>query len=109
MNSCCACVASHAAGAVKYLIEDDINGIIYENNNFEDFYKKVKALLLDKNKAMKLGKNAYETICSTWNADVAAKRLINLISLLEKGDDTKYINGPCSRAELVNNNWYKSV
>lgn len=108
MNSCCACVVSHAAGSVGYLLKNNVNGAIYNNGDFEDFYNKVKMLLFDKDKAERFGKCAYKNIVSTWNADTAAQRLIDLAETLKCGKEIKYDEGPCSRAEIIKNNWYKS-
>ncbi len=95
MNSACTVVANKKIGSVPYLIKDEENGLIYKTK--KELYEKVKSILIDKELKKALGTNAYETMNSTWNAEVAAERLITLIEKIENGEDTPYLEGPCSR------------
>lgn len=106
MNSGCAVVASHEIGAAPYLIKDGVNGFLYQDGNFEDVYGKVKRLLDYPSLQLQYGKNAVSTIVNTWNAQIAANNLIQLIDDLRQGIRT-ITNGPCSQAEILKNNWYK--
>lgn len=103
MNSCCACVASHAAGSTGYLLRNNENGLIYESENFNDFFDKVKLLMDNEEIRNKLSINAYNTIKDMWNADVAAERFMILAEKLDKGEDTPFVDGPCSKAEIIKN------
>ncbi|MBQ0036626.1 MAG: glycosyltransferase, partial [Firmicutes bacterium] len=98
MNSGCACVASHAIGSACFLIKRNQNGLIYKDGDFEDLYKQVESIIDDKDKQKELGINAYKTIAETWNAKVAAERFLVLANELEKGNDTPFSEGPCSKA-----------
>ena len=99
MNSACAVVASDAIGAVPYLLQNGENGFIYPDGNFDELYANVKQLLDSPSTAALLGKKAYETIITEWNAEVAAERLLNLISDLQKSTgSSRYLEGPCSKA-----------
>lgn len=108
MNSGCAVVASHAIGAVPYLMRNRENGLIYHSGNVDELYKKVKYLLDNPGEQERLGKAAYETIVGEWNAEVAAERLINLSEHLLAGEKYPdlYRTGPCSRAEIVKDDWF---
>lgn len=108
MNSGCAVVASHAIGSVPFLIENKKNGLIYQNGNQEELQKKVMWLLDHPDECRRIGKNAYLTIRNLWNAEVAASRFVKLSEMLLKGEDTEYLfsDGPCSRAEIIKNDWY---
>ena len=108
MNSGCAVVASHAIGAVPFLIQNGKNGLIYENGNQQHMEKQVCSLLDNMEYRVKLGLNAYHTIRSQWNADVAAERLICLCSNLCLGKKANglYSNGPCSEEERIENDWF---
>lgn len=109
MNSGCAVVASHAIGSVPFLVENNINGLIYENGNENDLLKKVEYLIDNPQERKMIGKAAYETMKETWNAEVAASRLIELATdLLKKGKSTRYESGPCSKAEILKNGWFKA-
>ena len=107
MNSGCAVVASHAIGSVPFLIRHGKNGLIYKNGNTEDLYKKTKRLVDSVELRRSMGEKAYHTIADLWNAEVAAKRLLQLIEELQKhGQCDLFEDGPCSRAEIMRNNWF---
>ena len=100
MNSACGVIASNAIGSVPYLIKHGENGLMYQDGDFDDLYHKVKELLDNSEKTAGLGRRAYETMSNTWNAKVAAERLLKLAEALlteEKYADL-YAEGPCSRA-----------
>lgn len=108
MNSGCAVVANHAIGAAPYLLQDGINGLLYQNGNMDDLYSKVRSLLDAPESAAALGKKAYETLTNTWNAETAAQRLIDLAQRILSGEKNPalYEDGPCSKAEVLDNDWY---
>lgn len=108
MSSACAVVASSAVGSVPFLIDDRKNGIIYEDGNFDDFYRKVRVLCLDKDFCRKLGDTAYSSIMNEWNAEEAAQRLIALINdIKERKTSNRYADGPCSKAMILKDGWYR--
>lgn len=108
MNSGCAVVASHAAGAVPYLIQDGVNGAIYQSGKIDSLYQRVKYLMEHKECCEQMGRKAYVTIQKEWNAKVAAERLLLLIEDLEQqGNSERFQSGPCSRADIIKNSWYK--
>lgn len=109
MNSGCAVVANHAIGAVPFLMKDSKNGLIYQNGNIEMFYEKVKYLFDHPEKQKELGQKAYETIINTWNAETAAERYVALCKKILDGDNSPdlYKDGPCSKAEVLKNNWFQ--
>lgn len=108
MNSGCAVVASHAIGSVPFLIQDGENGLIYENGNQKQLEERVECLLKDSEYRKKLGIKAYESIVNVWSADIAAKRFVLLSHSLLEGEsvDNLFAKGPCSRAEILKNDWY---
>lgn len=98
MNCGCVVIASKKMGAATYLIEDTKNGILF-NGGQKDLYKKVRSILLDLEKQQLLGRNAYETIINTWNAENAAERFIQFSSqLLQKHVCEFNSEGPLSEA-----------
>ena len=101
MNSACAVVASRAIGSVPFLVEDGVNGDIYEDGNTDDLYRKVKALLDDPARRVQKSKNAYATITEEWNAEVAAERLQKVAQALRQNGvfAENHHNGPCSHAD----------
>lgn len=109
MNSGCAVVASHAVGSVPFLIQDGENGLIYQNGCQEHLEQQVKKLLNDTSYRKRLGERAYETIAGLWSAEVAAQRFIALAERIQSGSKpfTLYDSGPCSRAEILRNDWFQ--
>lgn len=108
MNSGCAVVASHAIGAVPFLIKEGINGLVYENENQRHLEMQVCRLLDDDVYRRKIGENAYYTISEKWNAQIAADRFIELVKTLLQGKEANglFDDGPCSEAENLSNGWY---
>ena len=108
MNSGCAVVSSHAAGATPFLVSDEKNGFIYESRNITDLYEKIKYLLENSEETKKIGKEAYKTITELWSPKVAANRFLELSnSILNTGNCLLFSNGPCSPSKPLKNNWYK--
>jgi len=101
MNAACAVVASHAIGSVGFLMQDGENGIIYKDGKQKQLNAAVKKLLDDPILREKLGKNAYQTLADTWNADVAAQRLLDLHKALSSNEYTPFKDGPCSEAKRI--------
>ena len=97
MNSGCAVVANNEIGSVPYLIENGKNGLVYQNNNFNNLYGCLKILLDDEKFREKLGINAYQTIQETWNAKNAVHQLFKLVDIINRDknfDDICW--GPCA-------------
>ena len=108
MNSGCAVVASHAIGSVPFLIRDGENGLIYRNGDDDGLYKRVTRLIDDPALRDRLGRNAYRTLADTWNAETAAERFLQLSQALLDGKSPELFDeGPCSRAAVLRNGWYK--
>lgn len=99
MASGCAVVASDAAGATPYLIQDGKNGIVYRSGDFDMLCDKIQYLLSEPKEQTLLGNMAYRTIMDTWNSKVASERLLQLIDQLlrKEGCTNLFGEGPCSR------------
>ena len=92
MDSGCACIASKEAGGSNFLINDGENGLLFSCFSQDELNAKLLNLINNKELREKLQKNAYLTIKNRWNADVAAKRLI------EFHNGHSYEEGICSKA-----------
>lgn len=110
MNSGCAVVASHAIGAVPFMIKNSENGMVYKNGNLEELYSKVKFLIDNPQERNRLAKAAYYTVLNEWNGEVAAKRLYELSKniLIKKDATSIYNDGPCSNAKSHVNSYLKN-
>lgn len=108
MNSGCAVVASHAMGAAPYLIDHGTNGLLYESGNVDGLYRKVQYLLTHPEIRESMGLAAYHTITQVWNAQVATERFLALSEALNQGKPGDlYPSGPCSKAPILKNNWFR--
>lgn len=109
MNSGCAVAASDAVGSVPYLVKDGKNGLVYHSGDVNELYEKVKWLLEHPEQQRLLGEAAYRTIADLWNAEVAAKRFMQLSQAILDGDPSPSLfeEGPCSRAEIIREDWYQ--
>ena len=101
MNSACAVVASHAVGAVPFLIQHRQNGMVYKNGDLADFYKQVIYLIEHPQVRKNMGQAAYHTILNSWNAPMAAQRLIELIKAVQRAEPVPFKEGPCSPAKMI--------
>ena len=108
MNSGCAVVASHAIGSVPYMMENGENGYIYQSDNIDDIYNKVKFLLDNPEEQKRIGENAYKTITQMWNAETAVERFLSLCEEMSlKGKCDLFEKGPCSKADILENDWFE--
>ena len=74
----------------------------------ETLYASIKRLLEEPERQRRLGDAAYHTIADLWNAEVAAKRLLQLSQAIMNGDafPDLFERGPCSRAEILHEDWF---
>lgn len=97
MNAGCVTFASDRVGAAPYLIENGKNGYTFKTKSVDDLYKKVISVINDKTLSRTVGTNAYNTITTLWNSDVAAERLFSFA--MDKGHKIpEYEDGPLSKA-----------
>lgn len=107
MNSGCAVVASHAAGATPYLVKDGENGLIYPCGNRGTLAVKIRRLLDYPACRLQMGLRAYETIRDQWTPEQAATKLVRLCECLYNGTPPVETDGPCSTAPIIKNSWYQ--
>lgn len=101
MNSGCAEVASGQAGAVPWLIEHKVNGLIFHNGKYDQMMDAVKFLLDHPEERKRMGRNAYQTIVNTWNAENAAAALLRFVGNLRDGRVIPAETGPLSIAPVI--------
>lgn len=101
MNSGCACVANCAIGAAPYLIKHGENGFLYPNRQTDTMIGLVKKLMEDKALRENLGRNAYNTIATTWNAKGAANHLYSFMEGLLEGKEIVPEDGPVAKAKVI--------
>lgn len=109
MNSGCALVASHVIGSLPFLITPGENGLVYPCGDVPALYRHIRRLLEDPQQARTLGLAACRTVAEDWNAETAARRLMELSRRLLAGETypTPYASGPCSPSVYFREDWYQ--
>lgn len=67
---------------IPYVIKDNENGLLFENENFEDLKEKMKQLLLNPEKCQKLGIEGYKMIEKSLNNKVMGEEISKLYNLI---------------------------
>ncbi|MBQ7593836.1 MAG: glycosyltransferase family 4 protein [Synergistaceae bacterium] len=98
MNSGCVVIAGEKIGAAPFLLKHGYNGLIFRDKNAEDLTRQVVHTLRNPERISEIGRNAYETLCDEWNAEIAAERFVKLAESLNAKNEpvTLWENGPCS-------------
>lgn len=101
MNGACAVVASGVAGSTPYLVRHGQNGLVCDDLSALTIAHQAAQLLDDKALRDRLSIEAYRTIASVWNAQVAGRRLMELSAAIMNGEVAPdlFEDGPCSKAE----------
>lgn len=94
----CALIASDAIGSSPYLVEEGMNGYMFESGNPESLAEKVEKLIRNRQELSAMKRNAHEIMKAYWTPKQAAKNLLQLINDIQKGRDTSIEKGPCSKA-----------
>ncbi len=98
MNSGCAVLASREAGASPYLVHDGVSGVLMPCCKPDFWAEKAAEILTDDALRIDLGREACRTITESWNADIAAERLLDLADSLAAGRASPFAEGICSPA-----------
>ncbi|MBP5661516.1 MAG: glycosyltransferase [Lachnospiraceae bacterium] len=97
MNSGCVTIGTYEMGAAPYLIKSGENGFLYHAKDMNALAGIIEQVAGDRDRRLRMGGKAYETVQGLWNPQTAAKRLYEFIND-EKHDMNRYQEGPLSRA-----------
>lgn len=109
MSNGCVLVASDGIGSSSYLINDGQTGLLFtspkQSSSFnrpdiaalDSLCDKVEYLLANPRKWQDIQSRSTALMQELWNPHIAAERLLILINCLEKGKDTPFVEGPCSK------------
>ena len=107
MSNGCVLVGSSAIGSIPFLVEDGVNGSIFQSKNVCSLTEKVEWLLQHPKERLSMAVKGYTTMNEHWSPKRAAERFLRLVSCLSEGKETPFESGPCSMALPLKNNWYK--
>ena len=102
MNAGCCVLAGSGAGSVPYLIEQGRNGLIFRNEDAEDFVARGLWAAKHPERIKVMGEAARQTILTVWNAETAAARLHEFMECILEG--RHYVpapDGPLSPAPVM--------
>jgi len=85
MNSGCCVIASSAIGAVPFMLEHCVNGLVYKSRRVKELSFFVKKAVESRKLREKLGRNAYASVHDIWNADNAAACFVKELKRLTTG------------------------
>lgn len=97
MSCGCAVVAANSIGSVPYMIQDQINGLVFKSNSLSTLLKQTIVLIEDEFFRNKISRNAYYTLLKIWNPNIAATRFIKLSNSILDKKVISFDDGPCSR------------
>lgn len=107
MSNGCVLVGSSVIGSIPFLVEDGVNGCIFQSEDVGSLTAKVEWLLQHPKERQCMAAKGYATMNEMWSPRHAAERFLNLVDCLSEGKETPFANGPCSKAVALKNNWYK--
>lgn len=97
MNAGCAVVADKNIGSVPFLIQDGVNGCMYNSGDFCSILGAVTTLIQSPEKRAMFSRNAVQTIQQTWSIQNATNNFMSFIDMLNNGL-LPTLEGPCSKA-----------
>lgn len=101
MNAACVPIANEMIGSVPFLLKNGVNGYTYKGNNLSGIVDFICNIFSNPDKKRKMAVLAYTTIVDQWNAENAAKRLLDLAEAIGDNRTVPFTNGVCSRAEII--------
>ena len=102
MSNGCAVVASDLIGAVPFLIDDGINGLIFKSKDLDSLEDKVVFLLKNPALRIQMAQNAIKTMRKIWSPQNAARQFMSLVEALRSNNESLLpVSGPCSKAERI--------
>ncbi len=114
LNECmaegCTPVAASMIGSVPYLVEQGVNGCVFDDASVDSMVEQVERLLGDPALCERMGEAARKTVKKKWNAEEAARRFVSLSEVLLGGaSESPFADGPCSRAGIVRDDWFRNI
>lgn len=100
MDNGCAAVASDKIGAAPFLVQDGHNGFMFRSRSLRSLVAATEKLMDDPALREDICRNARLTM-QQWSPAVAASHFLTLADRLSKGEQTEFLEGPCSIAKPV--------
>lgn len=105
----CIPVAASMIGSVPFLIEDGVNGDVFNDRSVDSLVGKIESLIDHRENFPAMKTAARKTVVDVWNARVAAENFLALSEdLLSGGSGCVVAAGPASPAEVMSDSWYNN-
>jgi len=105
MNSGCAVIADNMIGAAPYLVQNGVNGCLYDDGKPEELFKWLEALIGDPQLCDRLGHKAYDTMVNIWSPEKAAdafwKLMLEKLNASGDSDEESYAEDPGSGRSYI--------
>jgi len=98
MSEGCLLIGSDEIGAIPFLINDGVNGLVYKSKSVNSLYEKVVWVIEHPNESRVIAENGHKTIHEVWSPQKAALALLQLKDELSKEIPSSIKEGPCSKA-----------
>lgn len=99
MSRGCCVIGSKSAGSVPWLIQDGVNGHVFEGNRVDDLGRILLYCIQNPDHTRQMGLAARATMLNLWSPEVAAERFLRLCEAIEGGTNSPFNDqGPCSPA-----------
>lgn len=103
MSNKCVVVGNRQIGSIPFLINDGVNGFIYDSEKQNSLVEIVENLIDNRQLIKSVGQKAREDIENIWSPKVAASNLVTLCNNLISGGTSSIPFGPCSLAVPLKN------
>lgn len=108
MNAGCATVVNKEVGSAPYLIEEGVNGYTYPDGDYGECEKALLKLMDSPELISRFGQAGYDTIVNEWNAETAAKRIVDYYRGVMGEEYRVPESGPLSVAPVINPGFFKT-
>ena len=96
MSCGCVVVASDKIGSVPYMINDGVNGLIFQSRNIESLENKISYLIENQDILKEMSSEARDTLDQLWSSKNAVKNLLELINDINNNAVSNLV-GPCQQ------------
>lgn len=103
MANGCAVVASDEIGSVPYLIEHQVNGMIFKSENLDSLEDSILYLINNPEWRIKMANNAYYTLNQVWSPTHSVSNFFQFVQSLELNISLNIV-GPCQYVSNAKSN-----
>ncbi len=96
LASHCITITSEAVGSASVLLKDGESGVLFRDDDQEDFTRRLRDVLVTPEKYEPMAVKGFEIMRNLWNPEIASDRLVYWVEAMQAGKKTPFETGPCS-------------